>query len=162
MISAAAGNEELFPPADYLHSKLQQNDIIFLGTTHKKPAILEFIAELIPSLKGLGVSHIGLEIPSDQQEKIDAFMLTWKGLDAIQFHPQIDCPEYRCLFEVLRKSDGPTTVAIDSPYSVHGGDISRDEWMAQSLLAVIDENPSARILVIVGSFHTLRKLEWEP
>ena len=91
----SAASDVLFPPADYLHSKLQKNDIVFLGTTHKKPEILEFIAELIPSLKGLGVTHIGLEIPSDQQEKIDTFMPTGKGLDAIQFHPQIDCPEYR-------------------------------------------------------------------
>ena len=161
MISAAAGNEELFPPADYLHSKLQQNDIIFLGTTHKKPAILEFIAELIPSLKGLGVSHIGLEIPSNQQEKIDAFMLTGNGLDNVQFHTQVDHPDYRNLFYVLRKAGGPKPVAIDLPYSKFDEDISRDEWMAQSLLAVIDKDPSGKMLVVVGNLHTLKKLEWE-
>ena len=159
-ISATTG-DNLFPPTDYIHSKLQQNDIVFQGTTHKKPEILEFIAELRPSLKGLGVSHIGLEIPSDQQEKIDAFMLTGKGLDDIQFHTQIDCPEYRHLFEVLRKSGGPIPVAIDSPYSRHGGDISRDEWMAQSILAVLDKDPAAKMLVVVGSLHILKKLEWE-
>jgi hypothetical protein len=74
-LSAAAG-DNLFPPADYIHSKLQQNDIVFLGTTHKKPEILGFIAELIPTLEKYGVSHVGLEIPSDQQEKIDVFMKT--------------------------------------------------------------------------------------
>ncbi|MDB4303392.1 hypothetical protein N9934_01195 [Desulfosarcina sp.] len=159
--NSAIARDQLFPPADYLRSKLQKNDIVFLGTTHKKPEILSFIAALIPSMKGLGVSHIGLEIPSDQQEKINAFMLTGKGLDEIQFHAQIDCPEYRHLFEVLRKSGGPTPVAIDSPYSVHGGDISRDEWMARSVLAVFETEPAAKMLVIVGSLHTLKKLEWE-
>lgn len=49
-ISADTG-DNLFPLADYLHIKLQQNDIVFLGTTHKKPEILSFIAELIPALK---------------------------------------------------------------------------------------------------------------
>jgi len=54
---SAAATGELFPPADYLHSKLQQNDIVFSGTTHKKPKIQRFIADLIPSLEKLGVSH---------------------------------------------------------------------------------------------------------
>jgi hypothetical protein len=39
--------------------------------------------------------------------------------------------------------------------------VSRDEWMARSLLIVLNRNPSAKILVIVGSLHTLKKLEWE-
>ena len=100
----STAGDELFPPAEYIHGKLQQNDILFLGTTHKKPEILRFIAELIPSLKGRGVSHIGLEIPSDQQEKIDVFMKTGEGLDDVKLHTQIDSPEYRNLFQVFRKS----------------------------------------------------------
>lgn len=115
-LSTAA--ENLFPPADYLHSKLQQNDILFLGTTHKKPEILGFIAELIPTLEKYGVSHVGLEIPSDQQEKIDVFMKTGIGLDDIKLHTQIDSPEYRNLFQVFRKSGRPTPVAIDLPRSM--------------------------------------------
>ncbi|MDB4303652.1 hypothetical protein N9934_02560 [Desulfosarcina sp.] len=70
-LAISAAGDKFFQPAEYLHSKLQQNDIVFLGTTHKKPEILSFIAELIPSLEGLGMFHLGLEIPSDQQEKID-------------------------------------------------------------------------------------------
>ena len=159
-ISATAG-DELFPPADYLHSKLQQNNIVFLGTTHKKPEILGFIAELIPTLEKYGVSHVGLEIPSDQQEKIDVFMKTGDGLDNIKLHTQIDSPEYRNLFQVFRKSGGPIPVAIDLPSSMYNGNVSRDEWMARSLLIVMNRNPSAKMLVIVGSLHTLKKLEWE-
>ena len=93
-----AAGDVLFPPADYIHSKLQQNDIVFLGTTHKKPEILNFIAELIPTLEKSGVSHVGLEIPSDQQEKIDVFMKTGDGLDDIDLHAQIDSQKYRQMF----------------------------------------------------------------
>ena len=157
---STAGNN-LFPPADYLRSKLQQNDIVFLGTTHKKPEILIFIAELIPTLEKYDVSHVGLEIPSDQQEKIDVFMKTGNGLEDIELHTQIDSPEYRHLFQVFRKSGGPTPVAIDLPKSMYNGTVSRDEWMARSLLIVLNRNPSAKILVFVGSLHTLKKLEWE-
>ena len=157
----SAAGDELFPPADYLRSKLQHNNIVFLGTTHKTAEILNFIAELIPSLKGLGVTHIGLEIRSDQQEKIDVFMRTGDGLDDIKLHTQIDSPEYRNLFQVFRNSGGLIPVAIDLPSSMYKGSVSRDEWMARSLLIMLNRNPSAKILVIVESLHTLKKLEWE-
>ena len=52
-------------------------------------------------------------------------------------------------------------MAIDSPYSKHGGDISCDEWVARTLLAVLEQEPAAKVLVIVGNLHTLKKLEWE-
>ena len=97
LATSVTASDNLFPPADYLHSKLQQNDIVFLGTTHKKPEILGFIAELIPTLEKYRVSHVGLEIPSDQQEKIDVFMKTGDGLDSIKFHTQINSPEYQIL-----------------------------------------------------------------
>jgi len=156
-----AAGDVLFPPADYIHSKLQQNDIVFLGTTHKKPEILNFIAELIPTLEKSGVSHVGLEIPSDQQEKIDVFMKTGDGLDDIDLHAQIDSQKYRQMFQMFRNSGGPIPVAIDLPSSMNKGTVSRDEWMARSLLIILNRNPSAKILVIVGSLHTLKKLEWE-
>jgi uncharacterized iron-regulated protein len=153
--------EELFPPAEYIQTKLQQNDIVFLGTRHKLPEILAFIAELIPKLKEQGVTHIGVEIPSDQQDKLETFMKTGKVLDTIEFHVQIDHPDYRNLYHVLRKSGGPPPVAIDLPFSKHGGEISRDEWMAQSILSVFKIDPAVKMLVIVGNLHTLKKLEWE-
>ena len=160
-VAAISASDELFPPADYLRSKLQQNDIVFLGTTHKKPEIMGFIAELIPTLEKYRVSHVALEISSDQQEKIDIFMKTGNGLDDIKLHTQIDSPEYRHLFQVFRNSGGPIPVAIDLPSSMYNETVSRDEWMARSLLIVLNRNPSAKILVIVGSLHTLKKLEWE-
>jgi hypothetical protein len=54
MPTFSAASDDLFPPANYLRTKLQQNDIVFLGTKHKRPEILGFIAGLISSLKGLG------------------------------------------------------------------------------------------------------------
>jgi uncharacterized iron-regulated protein len=157
----SAASDDLFLPSDYLHAKLQRNDIVFLGTKHKTPEILGFIAELIPSLKGLGVTHQGLEIPSDQQEKIDAFMRTGDGLDDIRLHAPIDCPEYRHLFQVLRKSGRPSPVALDLPFSMYQGDVSRDEWIAGKLLTVLQGNPAVKVLVIAGNLHTFKKLEWQ-
>ena len=44
---------------------------------------------------------------------------------------------------------------------MHGGAISRDEWMARSILAVFETEPAAKMLVLVGNLHTVKKLEWE-
>lgn len=70
----------------YIQTKIQENDVVLLGTRHKQPEILAFITELIPKLKDNGVTHLGVEIPSDQQDPIDIFMKTGNGLDEVQFH----------------------------------------------------------------------------
>lgn len=153
-------SDGLFPPAEYIHTKLQQNDIVFLGTSHKRAKILKFITELIPTLKKYGVTHIGLEIPSDQQNNIDSFMETGQGLDDIRLHVQVDCPEYRNLFQVMRASGGLEPVAIDKPLSIlYKNDVPRDECMATELLKLTDSEPAAKILVIIGNHHILKKLE---
>jgi hypothetical protein len=54
----------------------------------------KFISDLIPALHDVSVTHIGLEICSDQQGKIDHFIETDTGLTDIEIHPQIDCPGY--------------------------------------------------------------------
>ena len=157
----SSAGDDFVPPTDYVRSKLQQNDIVFLGTTHRKPKILHFIAELIPGLKEVGVTHIGMEIPSDQQEKIDHFMKTGDGLDNVQFHSQIDHPDYRYMFQVFRMNRGLKPIAIDFPHSKFKGKISRDEWMARSILAVFKKDQPAKMLMIVGSLHIFKKLEWQ-
>jgi len=50
--SVTAG-DNLFPPSDYIHSKLQQNDIVILGTTHKEPESLSFIADFTRKFSSL-------------------------------------------------------------------------------------------------------------
>jgi hypothetical protein len=153
------------PQSPILHpNKLQSHDIIFLGTRHKQPPILEFISEIITVLHNSGVTHVGLEIESDQQGKIDQFMKTGSGINDFQIHSQIDCPEYRNLFMVIRGLDQekrPKPVALDLPKSKYGGKISRDKWMANSIAGVFESNPNAKMLVIVGNNHVLKKLDWQ-
>ena len=53
-------------PQEYVIDKFQSNDLVFLGTRHKREPILQFISDLIPALHAAGVTHIGLEICSDE------------------------------------------------------------------------------------------------
>ena len=151
-------------PQSYVLQKLKSHDIVFLGTRHKKEPILKFVAGLIPRLHDTGTTHIGLEISSDQQSKIDGFIQTGNGLTDIELHPQIDCAEYRSLFTTIRsldKSNRSTVVALDLPKSMYQGEISRDEWMARSIAKIFNRNSNAKVLVAVGNLHVLRKIEWE-
>jgi len=148
----------------FIIEKLKTHHIVFLGTTHKKPAILKFLSELIPALYDAGVTHIGLEISFNQQAKIDNFIQTGKKLTDIQIHPMIDCPEYRNLLIKLATIDPnirPKTIALDLPTFKYRGKISRDKWMAGSIMKVFHKNPKAKMLVVVGNVHVLKVLNWQ-
>jgi len=136
-------------PKKYVFNKFQSNDLVMLGTRHKREPILQFISDLIPTLHDAGVTHIGLEICSDQQNNIDYFIQTGTGLTDINIHPQIDCPGYRNLLKQIQKLDNekrPDVVALDLPKSQYG-QMSRNEYMAESIAGVIGEMPDAKMLI---------------
>ena len=114
----------------FILEKLKTHHIVFLGTTHKKPAIFKFLLELIPVLHDAGVTHIGMEIAFNQQVKVDRFIETGNKLAHIQIHPQIDFPEYRNLLVKLATLDPnirPKPIALDLPKSQHRGKINRNK-----------------------------------
>ena len=150
-------------PKEYVLDKFQSYDLVMLGTRHKRDPILQFISDLIPVLHDVGVTHIGLEICSDQQEKIDHFVKTGSGLTDIEIHSQIDCPGYRNLLRQIQgldKDKRPAVVAIDLPKSQYD-QTSRDEYMVESIAGVFGNMTNAKILVVLGNNHILKKLDWE-
>ena len=107
---------------------------------------------------------MGLEIPTDQQGKIDTYMKTGTGLMEVYVHPQIDCPEYRDLLKTLFGLDHvkrPSVVALDLPRPMYNQEISRDEWMARTIADRVTQNPNTKMLVVVGNFHVLKVKEWQ-
>ncbi|HIJ55159.1 MAG TPA: hypothetical protein HPQ03_03435 [Deltaproteobacteria bacterium] len=146
-------------PTTFVLDKTAQHDVLFLGTTHQQPRMLNFISKLIPRLHESGITHIGLEISSDQQENIDRFMNTGTGLSDIRLFAGIDCPEYRQVIEIVRKNR-LTPVAMDSPKSMWGGSLTRDQWMAMRIAETFQKNEKAKLFVIVGNLHTLKRVKW--
>jgi hypothetical protein len=167
IISQSANTAEYNPnhyPHYYVLKKIKIHSIVFLGTRHNQPPILEFISEIIPKSHDAGVTHIGLEITSDQQGNITKFMKKGTGLSEIQIHPQIDCLEYRNLFNVLRALEAtrrPAISAIDLPRSKYNESINRDEWMAESIALIFEKDPNAKMLIVAGNNHVLKKLDWQ-
>lgn len=160
-----------YPVADagvsYILDKLGGHDIVFTGTVHRQPQVLQLMADVLPRLKENGVTHLALEITSDQQGHIERFMRTGHGLNRIRLHRAIDCPGYRHLFQVLRQlapDQRPRVVAIDLPLTQYDGPLSRNEYMAVRLASIIVprdlSKPRAKILSMLGGSHVLRKLKW--
>jgi hypothetical protein len=151
-------------PQSYVLEKLKSHDIVFLGTTHRRQPILKFLSDLIPHLHESGVTHLGLEICSDQQDRIDSFLQTGSGLRDIALHFQMECPEYRNIFNTIRgvgRTERPVVLALDLPKSMYNREINRDKWMAGCIAKVFHGNPNAKVLVVVGNLHVLKKIEWE-
>jgi hypothetical protein len=74
-------------PNSYVLEKIRSHDITFLGKTHRRQSILDLISSLIPELHKAGVTHILLEIGSDQQNKLDHFLQTGEGFLNIDLWP---------------------------------------------------------------------------
>ena len=151
-------------PISYVIEKFGTNDIVFLGTSHQKPPILNFISNLIPKLNEAGVSHICLEAPSDQQDNIDNYIRTGDGLSDIEIWSPIDCSEYRGIIKTIRQlphDKKVIPVAIDLPRSMFEEDISRDEYMAQEISGLLKNEACKKVMVVLGNLHILKKLDWE-
>ena len=151
-------------PREYVIEKLKSNDVVFLGMTHKKPRLLEFVGGLMPYLQEMGVTHIGLEIPSDQQCSIDRFLATGGSLSQISLHTQIECAAYRNLLRAISRVDKkgrPEVVALDIPTtSLYSNSMNRDEWMAHSIEKLFVE-PGVKVFVVVGNLHVIKNIKWE-
>lgn len=166
LISVSDGHADSFQPSAtaYVLEKLVENDIVFMGTTHKQPSILALISDLLPDLQTSRVTHIALEIGSDQQNRLDRYMQAGSGLADIALHTAIDCPDYRRLLSAIQRMQRdrrPQVIALDLPVQRYDMGISRDEWMARRLADAFSGLPEAKILVVLGSLHVLRKLEWQ-
>jgi len=163
LLHASDYNISRYPP-EYIRDKFQFHNLVMLGTRHKRQPILELISSLIPNLHDDGVTHLGLEICSEQQTKVDNFLKTGDCLSGIEIHSQIDCPEYRNLLAMLQRIPDykrPIVKALDLPKSMYGGGISRDEYIASSIAGIFRQEPDSKMLAVLGNNHILKKLEWQ-
>ena len=151
-------------PQQYILSKFNQEQVVFLALPHKKKAVMELVSGLIPLLHEAEVSHLGLEITSDQQDKINEYIRIGTGLPEIQIHPRMESPRYRNLLVTvhwLNPNYRPSVVAVDLPKSLYSQGISRDEWVAHRIVDVFKKNAQAKMLVLLGTFHILKTFPWQ-
>lgn len=165
--SAAVADQDIktHQALPYVLEKLRSHQIVLMGTIHQKPQILELTAQLLPLIRSAGVTHLAIEVSSDQQSNIDRFIQHGTGLMDIRLHHSIDCVQYRRLFTIIRdlpSHQRPRVVAIDLPPSRYRGPIGRDAYMANALSDMFQPRTDRKVLVILGSLHVLKKLDWLP
>ena len=163
--SAAGHGLETREALPYVLEKLGAHQLVLMGTIHRKPQILALTAKLLPRIKAAGVTHLALEVPSDQQYHIDRFLKNGSGLADIRLHRSIDCPQYRRLFSILGAqppNERPKVVAVDLPPAYYSGPTGRDEYMAMALADLLQAHTDVKILAMLGSLHVLKELDWQP
>jgi len=146
-------------PKSFFMSETDSHNVILLGTKHNQPSISLFLTAILPTLAASGVTHVGLEITSDQQPKIDNFTRTGSGLDEIDIFHAIDRPEYRCFLDTVRLCE-LKPVALDLPRSMWKSAFTRDEWMARNIGSLFQRESGAKMVVVVGNLHTLKRVDW--
>jgi len=49
---------------------------------------------------------------------------------------------------------------LDLPETKFTKPVSRDEWMANAIAGLFRTNSKAKMLMVVGNLHVLKKLDW--
>ncbi|MBI9086324.1 MAG: hypothetical protein JEZ11_22175 [Desulfobacterales bacterium] len=145
---AQVAHQDVNAPQDYLLHKLTAHDLVLFGTRHKTPSIHSLLTNLIPHLKGAGVTHICLEIEADQEGNFKISSL-------------IDCPSYREMVKVAVEESGIKVVPVDLPQSMYKASVNRNEYMAQQIALVFKEHEGAKVFAIMGNLHVLKTLNWQ-
>jgi|CXWL01.1.fsa_nt_gi uncharacterized iron-regulated protein len=137
------------------------NSITIIGETHKRPEAIRFFQSLITgyTLQNKCLT-VALEIASSQQSLFNAIMLGKATVTDIEIAPAIDHPPFRALInnlaEIQKQNNCLKLIAIDAGLELK---TNRDEWMAIKLAEQVGQAP---ILALLGSLHTLKKVDWNP
>lgn len=140
---------------------IKPKTITIIGETHKRPESFQLFLSLINDYQQQDKCLIvALEIASGQQSTIDQVIQGKAKVFDIQIAPPIDHPDFRLLIENLvnkqRNNDCFKLIAVDADIKLK---TDRDEWMATRLIEQVEEIP---IMALLGSLHTLKKVDWKP
>lgn len=134
--------------------------VTLLDEHHRRPESPALVARLaeVPT-RDDRCMVVALEIDSDQNDVLTRVMAGEAGSERVAIHPIIDNPALRRLIDRLRDLAAtgrcPGIRAIDLPERLWSTGISRDEWMAEQLAALVDPFP---ILALLGNLHVLREV----
>lgn len=137
------------------------NSITIIGETHKRPEAIRFFQSLITGYTQQNKClTVALEIASSQQSLLNEIMQGKATATDIEIAPAIDHPPFRTLIndlaEMRKHNECLKLVAIDAGLELK---TNRDEWMAIKLTEQVGQAP---ILALLGSLHTLKKVDWSP
>ncbi len=142
--------------------------VLLVGEIHGTAEVPALVADLADALAAEAPLVVGLELPRDEQKRIDAFLdSAGTGDDRVallagKFWTR-DYQDGRSslamleLLERLRQLRLRTQIevlALDQVGAAVADGDARDRAMAEGLSAALEAQPEARALVLAGNFHT--------
>jgi erythromycin esterase-like protein len=155
-------------PMDELLAASAGHRVLLIGEIHGTGEVPALVADLADSLAAEHDLLVGLELPRDEQKRIDAFLdSAGTGEDrAALLTGKFWTRDYQDgrssaamleLLERLRQLRLRTKVevlALDQVGAAMAEGDARDRAMAERLSAALEAHPKARALVLAGNFHT--------
>ena len=140
---------------------IKPHSITIIGETHKRPESFQFFQSIINDyLQKNKCLTVALEIASNQQSTIDQVIKGNAKVSDIEIAPPIDHPDFRILIgnlaEIQKYNNCFKLISVDAHIKLKS---DRDEWMAKEFTKQIGQMP---ILTLLGSLHTLKKVDWNP
>lgn len=140
-------------PVDYKYI-LGDNQALFLGETHFNSSIRRHLVHNAIELKRIGITHYAIEAADKGKPVFDRIN---KG-DQVDLS-RVDVGPGRIDYEeVIREmaKQGIKVVPIDIDQSSKPSQERREAHLAQNLLRIFQETPSAKVAVLIGANHTLK------
>ncbi|MFH7320709.1 hypothetical protein ACHHRT_08870 [Desulfurivibrio sp. D14AmB] len=146
-----------------LIDNIQGHEVTVLGEHHGRPESPRLLVELAEAMtRGGECLGVGLEIYSDQNESLAGFMAGDGPVGAIAVSSVIDHAGFREMLVELRRlvrDDRCLEIrAVDLPRRLWGGEMTRDEWMADQLAAMVGNGP---VVALLGNAHAIKSVRWE-
>ena len=144
---------------DPILESIKPGVITFIGESHQRMESAKFIKILVDeALKRNQCLTVALEINVNQQPVIDRVMTEGAAVATIAISKVLDHRAMRRMIKHMAalKTKFPCLkviaidTGIDTPYD-------RDAWMAARLAGLRSNSP---VLVLLGSLHTLKKVDW--
>lgn len=139
---------------------LLSKSLLLIGETHKKEQSFILVKALLDrALDTHTCVALAVEIPSDQQQRLDAVRAGTAAIDRVEIWDALDFPPYRAfLAEILQRSAKRpcfSVHAVDLPVSVQRG---RDSWMAERIEEV--RGKGAFVIALLGTLHVVRGIRY--
>lgn len=138
-------------------NSLGDSQIIIIEDIHSDPLIKENLALLLPCLKSTGITHLTLEMIRDTEGArgvLAEYHRTGQNEEKVFRFLKSDWPWMPELYmSVIRgaKKAGIKALAMDAP--ARTGQDSREQHMSRIITRILEAEPQAKVLVLVGAYH---------
>ncbi|MBO0880378.1 MAG: hypothetical protein J2P17_08510, partial [Mycobacterium sp.] len=130
------------------------NRVVLLGEAHSNTPIRDFLTAQAQAIKAAGVTHYGIEAPPHPAiDKLNDGRRAYLG--GVHVGPG-ESAGYERVIQAMSAA-GIIIVPLDLDPSGSWPAGARDKHMADTITAIVSENPGAKVAALLGEFHTINE-----